>query len=547
MLNRILKKCVNFIFSGILLWIWVCLLFGHISSGEEYTYYSIAGKDFISYHIPNLVFLLCWIGIFLLIWLRRSHFLSQEKRKFLPWKKELFIWMAVFGVVEIFYTVNVFFYGGLDTQSAMIDASEFIKGNLDPIYHIHYLGQCPNNLYLHFLYVVAYEVGSLIGIDGYVIMVAVTVIGNILSVVLAGDVLHRLFHNRLLCRLAMILGGLLLFFTPFSIMPYTDILSVWIPILIFDVYVWVEQEQKSDVVKWLLIGLLAFHFYYLKALNVIIFLGIVACHIISAKRIDVKKILIFLLSMVVVFGSVSLAHKGVSSFMKYEPNEETALPMGYYLITGMDVYTYGGFSFESVNRMEEFDSQEKKNKEAFRILQERIDEFGLLGYGKHFKNKTILFFGDGSYGWGYNVSMLGKVLDSDSKITLFMRNLFYPSEKYLFSETGSGYGKYFLIYCGVAQFILIGLWFFMSIYGFSKKREDNPFGLVLETTFIGVFLFCMLFEMSTRLLLSYLPLFVVLGALGLNVFQNNLKRATGMAETRRVAATRQKVDGITPM
>ena len=39
-------------------------------------------------------------------------------------------------------------------------------------------------------------------------------------------------------------------------------------------------------------------------------------------------------------------------------------------------------------------------------------------------------------------------------------------------------------------------------------------GMVLEVTFIGIFLFCMLFEVSPRLLLSYLPIFILMAALG---------------------------------
>ncbi len=39
---------------------------------------------------------------------------------------------------------------------------------------------------------------------------------------------------------------------------------------------------------------------------------------------------------------------------------------------------------------------------------------------------------------------------------------------------------------------------------------------ILSLTFVGVFLFSMLFETSSRLLISYLPIFAVISVLGLS-------------------------------
>ncbi len=522
MFRKCLQKCVNIIYLLIVVWLWVCLLFFKLSQGSEYVY-SMSGKEFISNHIPNLCFVVIWLGIAAVVFFLKKHFgmpqkdvtISNEKKP-LAWKKELFIWMIVLAVWELFYVGHLWFYGGLDTFCAITDASAFVEGRLDETYHIFYLQQCPNNLYLHFVYVIAYYMGKQMGIDGYFVMLAVTMIGNVASVLLVGDVLHRILEKPWVARFGMGLALVLYLTTPFSIMPYTDILSVWIPILILDLYIWAKKEEKPVWLQWFLLGFFALNFYYLKALNLIIFLVIIICQIIGDKKWTKKNLVQFLAAMIVAVLLVKAFYAGVSNFMKYEPNDEVALPIGYYLITGLDVTTYGGFSYNSVIKMEEYGSSAEKNQAAVEIVKERFAQYGVVGYLKHFKNKTILFFGDGTLGWGYNAEMLGEIPQSDSYVTAVMRELFYPMKNYMMSNSDSGYGRYFMVYAGVIQFLWIGFLLLLTAYGWSLiHRKQQNVEWILQMSFIGVFLFCMLFEMSARLLLSYMPILIVLSAMGL--------------------------------
>jgi len=56
----------------------------------------------------------------------------------------------------------------------------------------------------------------------------------------------------------------------------------------------------------------------------------------------------------------------------------------------------------------------------------------------------------------------------------------------------------------------------LMLFYFIFKRDREMIAGILSLTFVGVFLFSMLFETSSRLLISYLPIFAVISVLGLS-------------------------------
>lgn len=72
------------------------------------------------------------------------------------------------------------------------------------------------------------------------------------------------------------------------------------------------------------------------------------------------------------------------------------------------------------------------------------------------------------------------------------------------------------------KFVLISYIISIVLIAFSPwKKSHSIYHIVLETTFLGVFTFTMLFEVSSRLLISYLPVFVMIMAKGLNNDERN--------------------------
>ena len=82
------------------------------------------------------------------------------------------------------------------------------------------------------------------------------------------------------------------------------------------------------------------------------------------------------------------------------------------------------------------------------------------------------------------------------------------------------------------QIIWIPIISLMLFYFIFKRNKEEVAG-ILSLTFVGIFLFSMLFETSSRLLISYLPIFAVIAILGLSEMVDLLRKKVVEKVTRK--------------
>ena len=90
--------------------------------------------------------------------------------------------------------------------------------------------------------------------------------------------------------------------------------------------------------------------------------------------------------------------------------------------------------------------------------------------------------------------------------------------------TSYSYGKYYVYYALFNQFLWINILVFSGFLILSRKAAGSKYVLALSVALIGVFLFDMLFETSTRLMYSQIPLYIVAASIGLCNLSNFLEK-----------------------
>ena len=522
------NKFQNFIDSSLILtasiftiFLLICVLFCKFD--KKIFKYTFQGK-YISDYYPNILSLisgLILLTLCIFLWKKFSYMITDSVISNLLKSSPVILF-----ALQILVAYCIFFYSGDDTSNITIAADNFVHNHMHPFYNYAYFTQCPNNLTMYAISIIIFKFASVFHLNGYVLMVLIGIILTNFTVLLYSKITSLLGFNNRKTLLSFWFFAFLYGITPWMVVPYTDTYSMIIPAIIL--YLYIKKEallaSSQNIIKIILlysfILLLGFNGYHLKALNLIIVIAILIVDIIRyTLQKNVKLILVQLLTLLLCGTLSFFNYEAIKSFAHYHANQHLELSLGYYLVTGSDFSTYGMWSQESVDFASSFDTNSEEKSASLDLYLNRLHNAGPIGTINHLKNKNLIFYGDGTLGFGKSGRQCGYIPPSSSRFVTFIRNIFYPPSNYGLYYWPSGYGKYFLWHAAIRQLIWLLVLFYMLIYfllSLRKKQEKKPLTMVLITSFIGIYLFTMLFEASSRLLLSYIPVFAMISALGIH-------------------------------
>lgn len=513
MRNIILKSLQNIVqvISAIIaLFVLYTIVFTKLN--RENVVFDFAGKILLEDYVVNGV-LLFIIGFLVWFWIKKTKIKEDVFDK--GDKIKLFIAMLILLFFQIFFVAHIYFYAGNDALNIRIGAEKFVNGEFDSFYNLVYYQVCPNNLMAYFLYILAYFFAKYTKIcSGYTVLVACNIILTNVAVLLSTLSAYKMTKRKNCMWLVFCFAVLLFGITPWLSVPYTDTLSIAFPISSLYIYLCLREKDIPLILKWLFILLIPFLTYGLKPLNIIVAIAIILCEILhfNFSKQSLKKIPVFLGALLMILILVMNVQTAIEKKVGYQADKNQELSLVWVLFLGSDNSTYGQWSFENLQYSLQYETQEERQGALLDKVVERMSAMGVTGYLQHWMNKVHIFYNDGNFGWGTTGSMVADVPNKESLLTKNIRNIVYPPENYGLVSNYPGYGEYFKYYAVTKQFVWLLIFAFMVI-GICRPSKDKRV-LVFKITWIGVFLFSMLFEAHARLLVSFLPVFVTIAGFG---------------------------------
>jgi hypothetical protein len=237
-----------------------------------------------------------------------------------------------------------------------------------------------------------------------------------------------------------------------------------------------KKLVKIGKVRWLIIGIVA----------VISFLSVSQLRLVATKYIYASK----------------------DTPMSSQYINDRSATFLHFLSTGSNP-NFGYFDNVSANNLYSSENQNEINNGAIQILQNRLNENGVLWYVGLLAEKNLMNLSDGVFFYGE----LGGNKDASSPFattdqTTFLYEYVWPS--------GTVWSAYKYFANAIWLIILIGV-VFSALYNIRKKEFVIS---VCHISLICLLVFLMIFEARSRYLILYLPVFILLATNGLVHFKD---------------------------
>lgn len=307
---------------------------------------------------------------------------------------------------------------------------------------------------------------------------------------------------------------------PWIVVPYTD---TWVLPLVSGMLLCYVMTQKMHRlwmknIAWAGLGVFVVGCYFMKPSAVIPFIAIVLIEVLFSLRLTKDKIKPALIKSGLGLLFVGLAFGGSYYVVKQKLvqqhyltiQQERGIPMLHFINTGLS--QDGAYDPLAALKMATLPTKQAKNDYSKEQIVQRLNAYGILGYGQFLITKQKNNTADGTFGWYKEGSFFTENPKPEIKTGLtglFKQSLFL-------------YGEYIANFRFIAQMVWILL---LSCLFFSWKNRTKMIQF-LRLALIGGFLFLLVFEGGrSRYLIQFLPVFLLFASLTANeswLFLKNL-------------------------
>lgn len=467
----------------------------------------------------------------LFIWylLRHKMRFSSIKSCLIKYEKMILgiLFLIIIGI-QVYIVLGITEPIGWDLGTLYRIANEM---NTMPIENINYLylEKFPNNIALTLFISNIIGIANDFNINSYLLLSIV----NVIAVDIAAGLIFyncKKIAGTLCAYMSFIIFILLIGFSGWISIPYSDTLSVLFPMLILFFYIQIKQQKKVyfKAIFSLFIGVVVMQGYYLKPTNIFILIAIAICEfilfIINHKQVKVYAISCFCV-IIGAFLTATLHDMQIkSTFHHLDKSKE--IPMTHFLMMGLnerkikngEVTAYGGYNLKDYKLTESQPSYDDKKQMNIKVTKQRLADMNIVGYLKFLKNKANWFLADGTFYWQNEGNFYPQETSYDFalKHNENIKNLY---------KVGSNTNKILVTLQQGAWTALLCMIPFVVL----KRYKLNDYVFILQITVTGIILFLLLFEARSRYLINHLPFIIMLSMIGLRNFaqfinkkQNNI-------------------------
>lgn len=422
--------------------------------------------------------------------------------------------IIAYGIVfslQMVILYHTFFYTGWDAGEVRRFAYMFLRDEI--VGENEYLQRWPNNIFLVWL------LSSIIKITasfkwGYLSMSIVSCLSVNLSCLCGTIIINKTVKNQFVSCVAFILGTVVISFSPWIIIPYSDTLGMIFPMLAFLIYTMYNQNRT---VKYITIEILCFIGYLVKPTIIICLIAFCVIEIIDL--IAKKKLLYIAVLLGTLIGVCFLVSLGFGRLQKSmgiikDPNKEFGIT--HYLMMGINSETMGGYNGQDTMFSILQPNKVERSQANIRVYKERFQEMGIANYIKFLLKKNLINYCDGSFSWADEGGFWAETYPSKNMFGKILKSYFTGTQSY---ETDVQELEHAAILYDSHNIIAQTCWLVILI-GILGNLRSNLRNLDIKSfvllTILGLSVFLLLFEGRSRYLFIYSNYYVVAFALGID-------------------------------
>lgn len=369
---------------------------------------------------------------------------------------------------------------------------------------------------------------------------------NVIAIDISLVVAYLLAKRVFGMRIAAMVMLLCLFTTPlylYAPIVYTDTLSMPFPVL--TLYCWVlawDAAKKKRTGRYFIlfgcIGASAAAGYLLKPVAAIGLAAVIAEVLFTCRAkgeplenddSSVRwrwRIPALIISIAVFVAGIQL-FRGFVDYTGYSqgiPSEKT-FPYTHWLAMGMNKpwseggtsYGYGGFSDSDLIELKKVPTYQQKEEVTRQRIKDRLNAFGVRGYGRFLLQKLEWTWTDGTY---YVPEKLRREPVQKFKI-----------HDYILVDKTKNTGRGYLILAQVVHSIIMLFIFIGGLFAF--MRRIHPLYRVMAVMCLGILIFLLFWETRSRYITFLIPAFTLMAALSMDTAFRWLEEKTKFLTQRR--------------
>lgn len=448
------------------------------------------------------------IGFILSIFLLFGIYVFIDSRKIKNYKMWIFLLFLVLLALQSIFLYFMQTNPGWDWKIVLEEAQNIV---FEPkkFLNLSYFENFPNNKWLLLLEVVMYNISKVLKIKSllfptYILNIILVDITVLLTVLTA----KRLFDEKrsIFVFIMIILSSSFYFYLPIL---YTDTLSMPIPIMLLYCYVLYKDSKKSKYLWFMgIVGAIGLKF---KVTTLIMLIAIIIDYFIenkfkSAFNMFFKIITVFIIS-VFLLNSIEKV-----TFLN-KLNKDNAIPFTHWIMMGLYEYPsfienknfIGAYSLEAYQYTYSFNTANERKTANIKMIQKKLKEYGPINYIKFLYRKMIFVWDDGTF---YGANFL---TENPIKKNNIIQDFCLTSGKYFYLTFSFLTGILLTYYL---SFIVVGIKYLKD-----KKNKVN----VLMLAILGVLLFFLLWEASSKYLFNFVPIFIILAVYGIMIIMRFIR------------------------
>lgn len=490
--------------------------------------------------LPNYILLMIALlggaALFGLTWLFRKQELTKRINYVFDGILALLFILLYF--VNVWVAKEIIFYLPWDIMVVRVTAEKMAYGN--PIGYFYYLSMYPNNIpitcILGRLMRMAQELSEYPYFADFIwiqVNCALISAGGFFSCLTVKKATKKMLPVIAAFFMYLVLAGV----TPWKIAPYTDTYGMIFPIMSIYFY-FCYREANKVWQRYLLLSLsllCGMTGGFIKPSVYIITIAVLCVEFIRLMTVRGKGWEYFAAGILLTVGLFFAGKVYMNRLIEelgLDYNPEINASWQTYFLMGLNEESTGAYSSDIGLIMGEFQTDKNaRNAAAFSRALGRMKEKGVIGTVDFWLRKMVMVFNDASFGWhreAWQHSPYPMNMASDTAITQELRDLFWPNAPHT--------GRYHTLCQLVWIFCLVG---FTGMIFIPRDKRERYF--VFAVSFLGIFLYQLLFEARARYLFVFLPLLIAIFAAGMQQYmewgmeklQSRINRKEGVKEHDR--------------
>lgn len=419
---------------------------------------------------------------------------------------------VLLGIFILIASYHYYFKTGWDPWVLIRNAYKIAHDEMETFEHWYY-SIYPNNVLLTYLFSLLIKYSSMLGIDNYYyVLICFQCVLCAVGAYLTYRTMDMISDSKLLAVWAWLVYVILVGLSPWVVVPYSDSIGVFLVVLCMYLYMRIRQGKYRKSCLFLL-ALSLYLGYKIKPQILIIGVAMIIVLVVDAIGRKIKSwngLASNIAPAVCGWLAALLLMQAVITVSGIEMFELNAFGITHYLMMGLNEETNGGYYNDDVLFSQASYGQEARDIANIDVIKHRLVAYGVAGLIPFWCKKMLTVYNDGTFAWTGEGEFFYETYDKGNPaVQRLFKSYYYPE------------GERYQHYLNLSQAFWMAILFLGICASFGGRKKSVQ---VLMLAVVGLTMFELLFEARARYLFAYVPVYIMLGAVGLDKLGGGVKR-----------------------